>query len=95
MNENLNPEVRFADEDVEGHKRPAVFADGVDDTEGHRVGVKVDGDDDVEGHRLAVPHAEGVDDVEGHRLAVPHAEAEEADDVSGHVQPRRDLDIER
>ena len=48
MNENQNPEVRNADEDVEGHKRP-LFG----------------------------------------------AEADETDDVSGHVQPRRDLDIER
>jgi hypothetical protein len=36
-----------------------------------------------------------VEDVEGHRRTLPNADSEEADDVSGHVQPPRDLDIER
>jgi hypothetical protein len=66
----------------------------IEDVQGHRVGPKVDGPEDVEGHRVG-PKVDGPEDVEGHRLAVPHAEADEADDVSGHVQPRRDLDIER
>jgi hypothetical protein len=51
--------------------------------------------EDVEGHRVALPHVDGVDDVEGHRRTLPNADSEEADDVSGHVQPPRDLDIER
>ncbi|GAW49952.1 MULTISPECIES: hypothetical protein [unclassified Nocardioides] len=77
----------------ENHK---LEADKIEDVEGHRVGVKADGPDDVEGHRLNVPKIDGADDdVEGHRLNVPKANADEADDVSGHVQPRRDLDIER
>ena len=68
----------------------------IEDVEGHRVGPKVDGTEDVEGHRLNVPKIDGADDdVEGHRLNVPKVDGDDADDVSGHVQPRRDLDIER
>ena len=94
MSENLNPtEI----EDVEGH-RVGPKVDGTEDVEGHRLNVpKIDGaDDDVEGHRLNVPKIDGADDdVEGHRLNVPKVDGDDADDVSGHVQPRRDLDIER
>jgi hypothetical protein len=38
------------------------------------------------------------EDVEGHRTAADQVEGlvkDDVDDVSGHVQPRRDLDIER
>jgi hypothetical protein len=48
---------------------------------------------DVGGHRIV----DKVEDVEGHRLYVtqPEKDENEDDDVEGHVQPRRDLDIER
>ncbi len=83
MNENLNPEVRYAAddiEDVEGHKRP-IFG--------------LEADEDVEGHKRPIFGAEADEDVEGHKRPLFGAEADETDDVSGHVQPRRDLDIER
>jgi hypothetical protein len=42
---------------------------------------------------------EDVEDVEGHGAPAPETLAklvrDEVDDVTGHVQPRRDLDIER
>ena len=67
MNENLNPEVRYAADDIE----------------------------DVEGHKRPIFGLEADEDVEGHKRPLFGAEADETDDVSGHVQPRRDLDIER
>lgn len=62
-----------------------------EDVEGHRIvrGSAADGDD-VEGHARRMI-TEDTDDVEGHARRM----IAEDDDVEGHVQPPRDLDIDR
>ncbi len=53
-----------------------------------------DKNEDVEGHRRTTPEPQTEEDVEGHRRVTPPASDAE-DDVEGHVQPPRDLDVER
>ncbi len=59
-----------------------IFADGPD------------AQDDVEGHR-AFLDADAEEDTEGHRYLTHKVDAGDEDDVEGHVQPRRDIDVER
>jgi hypothetical protein len=74
------------------NQNPADIA-STEDVEGHKRPIThVEGEEDVEGHKRPVSHLEGEEDVEGHKRPVTHVDG---DDVEGHVQPRRDLDIER